>query len=290
MKNNRFTEVFAAIATAGTIFSVVAPVSAASLNNTSEWNNLVANQVQPRATDVSGFQTLIPQFQQFVQPEGIAIPDNQVRRLDPSRLQLKSDSNVRVWFLNEGAFYRNQLAYEAIQGSNYQAELVFQDASCISGNNNNCEKPSSDGTLNVGDYVDLGTVTGGSQLNFWLRANGANPQDTGGTNPATNVKNIYSEAATQNPDGLEHIVAYEYNDYLLVGFEDLFGPPGSLAGGNGTIASDRDFNDVVFVVDVGKNNLDDKAYIPEPTSALAILGVGAVGLLKLSRRRINSDQ
>ncbi|GAB1540679.1 hypothetical protein NUACC21_33480 [Scytonema sp. NUACC21] len=285
MKKNRLTEFFVTLATLGGIFSAIAPVSAASLTNTNDWNNLTANPIQPRATDTSGFQTLIPEFQEFVQPEGIAIPENEVRRLDPSKLQLKSDSNVRVWFLNEGAFYRNQLAYEAVQPPNYQAGYIFQDASCINGNNNNCEKPDSNGTLNVGDYVDLGTVAGGSQLNFWLRANGANPQEPGGTNPATNVKNIYGEDGTQNPDGLEHIAAYEYNNYLLIGFEDLYGPVGSTAGGNGIITADRDFNDVVFVVDVGENNLDGRAYVPEPTSAIAILGVGAVGLMKLRRRQ-----
>ncbi|GAA6614952.1 DUF4114 domain-containing protein [Scytonema sp. NUACC26] len=284
MKKNRLTEVFSAVATVGTIFSIVAPVSAASLNNSNEWNNLVANPIQPRTTDGSGFQTLIPQFQQFVPAEGIAIPDSQVRRLDPSRLQLKSDSNVRVWFLNEGADYQNQLAYETIQGSNYQAGFVFPNISCISGNNNNCEQPESNGNLNVGDYVDLGTVPGGSQLNFWLRANGANPQDPGGTDPVTNIKNIYGETATQNPDGLDHIVAYEYNNYLLVGFEDLYGTQGSTAGGNGISVSDRDFNDLVFVVDVGRNNLDNTAYVPEPSSFLAILGVGTLGLLKLRRK------
>lgn len=282
MKKKNLKGLIAVIAAASGLLSAFAPASAASLSNSNEWNDLTANKVQPRATDTSEFQTLIPEFQQFVQPEGITIPEREVQKLDPSKLLLKTDNNVRVWFLNEGADYRDQLAYEAIKDSNYQKGFIFPDASCISGNNNNCELPSNDGVLNVGDYVDLGKIAGGTQINFWLRANGANPQDPGATNPVTNVKNIYGAIATQNPDQLDHVVAYEYKDYLLIGFEDLFGPLGTTGGANGNFTADRDFNDVVLVAYFGKDNI---ATIPEPAPATALLGALAVGMLTLPRRR-----
>lgn len=282
MKKKNLKGLIAVVAAVSGLLSAFAPASAASLNNSNEWNNLTANQVQPRATDTSEFPTLIPQFQQFVQPEGITIPEGEVQKLDPSKLLLKTDNNVRVWFLNEGAAYRNQLAYEGIKVSNYQKGWIFQDTSCVIGNNNNCELPNSDGVLNVGDYVDLGKIAGGTQINFWLRANGAQEQDPGATNPVTNVKNIYGANATQNPDQLDHVVAYQYKDYLLIGFEDLFGPLGTTGGANGNLTADRDFNDVVLVAYFGKDNI---ATIPEPAPATALLGVGAVGMLTLRRRR-----
>lgn len=284
MEKKTLTGLIAAVSTLTSVFTGVASANAVSLlQNNQEWNNLVVNPVQSGVTDTSGFQDIIPQFRQFVQPERNAIPDDAVTRLDPSKLVLKSDNNVRVWFLNEGAAFRSQLAYEAIGDSNSQRGFIFQDISCINGNNN-CEIPESDGVLNVGDYVDLGTVAGGSQLNFWLRANGANSQDPSGVNPETGVRNIYGANASLNPDNLEHVVAYEYNDYLLIGFEDLYGPLGSTAGGNSNSPADRDFNDVVFVVDIGRDNL---ATIPEPATALGLISVGAASILTLRRRRHN---
>jgi Domain of unknown function (DUF4114)/PEP-CTERM motif len=285
-KKKRLNELIATVATVIGVFSAAVPASA-SLQDAEAWDDLTNLTVRSRTTDMSGFQELIPELKRFVQPEGIAIPATESARLDPSRLQLKSDSNVRVWFLDEGAVYRNQLAYQAVVNDSVtQQGLIFQDASCVAGGTYNCNKPSADGVLNVGDYVDLGTIPGGSQLNFWLRANGNNPQSPAGTNPVTGEKYIYSPSPEVNPDNLEHVVSYEYRDYIVVGFEDLFGPEGFSGGGNVDLTADRDFNDVVFVVDVGENNLDDIAYVPEPASVLAILAVGAVGTLQLRRRKI----
>ena len=256
-----------------------------SLENSNEWQNLIVNPVQDRSTDTSGFQSLIPTFQTYVQKDGLSIPEGNVTKLDPSKLVLTDDHDVRVWFVDGGAVYHDQLAYEATKGSNYQNGYVFTDASCKTGNNNNCAKPIDDGSLNVGDYVDLGKLASGTQLNFLLRANGDRPNDPGATNPTTGLKNIYGTDATQNPDQLDHVVAYSLdNRYLLIGFEDLFGPKGSTAGGNLDAIADRDFNDVVFAVDFGK-----VAAVPEPTSAIALLGAGVVGMLKLRRQKKRNE-
>ncbi|MBD2777709.1 DUF4114 domain-containing protein [Iningainema tapete] len=279
MNKKLLSGLFAAVTLTG--ISVMGSANAASLKNADEWNNLTQHQVNSKSTDNSGFQALIPNFQQYVQKEGIAIPENKLTKLDPTKLQLKSDHNVRVWFLNEGAAYKNQLAFEAINGSSYQKGMIFKDASCQDGNQ--CEKPSSDGKLNVGDYVDLGNLSAGTLLNFWLKANGASPKAVDGTDPTTNTKNIYGADATQNPDTMEHVIAaYDFDGYLLIGFEDLFGTKGWTGNGNNGIGSDRDFNDLVFVVDVGKDNI---ASVPEPATVAALLGVGAFGMVKSRRRR-----
>ncbi|MBD6616842.1 DUF4114 domain-containing protein [Komarekiella sp. 'clone 1'] len=270
MNNKGLTGLIAAAAaTLTSVISAIAPASAADFT-WGNWNATTSG-VQSATTDTSGFQSLIPNFQQLVQPEGIALQN--LNKLDPTKLFLKSESNVRLWFLNEGASYKNQLAYQAINGSQSQKGLIFEDASCKTGNL--CEKPSNDGILNVGDYVDLGTIAGGTQINFWLNADGANQNRS--------FNNVYGAPDAANPDGLEHLVAYEYNGYLLIGFEDLYGSLGSTDGGN-ISPTDRDFNDVVFVVDFGKDNILTSS-VPEPSTAAAMLGVGAIGMLKLRRRR-----
>lgn len=95
---------------------------------------------------------------------------------------------------------------------------------------------------------------------------------------AANTKDIWSLNDALNPDGLQHAMAYYYNDLLVVGFEDLWG------GG------DKDYNDTVFVIDVGKDNaraLAGIASVPEPSGVAALFGIATVGFLK-SRRRSGS--
>jgi hypothetical protein len=257
------------------IFPSITRANAASLTNSNEWNNLTGNPVQDKSTDISGFQAILPDFQKYIQPESTPIPDNQLEKLDPKNLLLQNDQDIRVWFINNGGIYHNQVAYEATQGSNDQKAWVFQDTQ----------------NVNTGDYVDLGKINAGTQLSFWLRANGAQPDDPNGTNPATQQKNIYGADPTQNPDNLDHLVAYEYKDYLILGFEDLYGPLGSKAGGNIDLSADRDYNDAVLVLNISKSNL--KTNVPEPRTAIGLLGVGAVVMMTLRRRQnraINSDQ
>ncbi|MBP5974747.1 DUF4114 domain-containing protein [Brasilonema sp. CT11] len=267
----KITGLFAATAAITSVFSAVTPAGAATFT----WENLTPYEVKDKSTDDSGFQSRIPEFQQYVQPERITIPEDKLNKLDPTKLTVKNDQNIRVWFLNEGAKYQNQLAYEGINGSDYQKGLVFDNISCNTSNgaNSACQLGEENGVLNIGDYVDLGTKAAGTKLNFFLKADGFN-------NPNGYV---YGADATQNPDKLDHLVAYEMDGYLLVGFEDLYGPKGFKSDGNGFLTADRDFNDVVFLVDLGRDNV---ATVPEDASAIALLGMGGVGVvLQLRRRR-----
>lgn len=66
-----------------------------------------------------------------------------------------------------------------------------------------------------------------------------------------------------NPDGINHVVSFAYamkdSPYLILGFEDLYG------GG------DRDFNDLLFAVDIGAINVAALTGTPEP-GTWAIMG------------------
>ena len=108
---------------------------------------------------------MIPQFQKLVQKERKEIlkSDIKIRELDANKLFLKHDHNVRVHFINEGAGYKNQLAYEATKGNDYEKGMIFDNISCKS---KDCELKNSNGPLEIGDFVDLGLIQGGTQLNF----------------------------------------------------------------------------------------------------------------------------
>jgi hypothetical protein len=181
--------------------------------------------------------------------------------LDPSKLVLKNDSDVRVYFVGEGAGYHNTLgmndAGPSIKGGNPQ--LLFPDASSqvssYQGQSGAVKRTSSEPLL-PGDFVDVGAKASGTKLDFFLISDGAN----GG-------RSVFSTTKSANPDGINHVVSFAtaYSSYLLISFEDMYG------GG------DRDFNDVVFAVDIGKANLAALTATPEPGTWLTLgsfLGAG----------------
>ncbi|MBV6626144.1 MAG: DUF4114 domain-containing protein [Rivularia sp. (in: Bacteria)] len=240
-----------------------------------EWGGWTKEHEVRDRTEDAEFQKLMPEFQKLVQKERLAVAAEKVsaQKLDASKLFLKNDHDVRVWFINEGAGYRNELAYEAFNGDNYEKGMIFDDVSCKSGCQLNNGKNAP---LDIGDFVDLGLIEGGTQLNFLLRADGAD-----GTR--TSNGDIYGSEASLNADNLQHLMAFAVQaggrDYLLMGFEDL------RKGG------DKDYNDAMFVVDLGEDNLTDgrkfaqAAKVPEASNMAAILGVTGAGLMLRRRRR-----
>lgn len=161
-------------------------------------------------------------------------------RLDPELLFMTSDTEypVRVYFLHEGAGYHNSLGFSsALAGSDElgTGKLIFPDASFSN-------RRTSSTPVMSGDFVDIGNLSAGTQLDFFLVADGARRSNA----------HIYTNHDEKNHDGLQHVFAMilPNSPYLLIGFEDL---PG---GG------DLDYNDCVVVVDIGLANareLDENA-------------------------------
>jgi hypothetical protein len=221
----------------------------------------------------------LPAIEQVVNEslnESTSITDVSSITLDPNALVLNAEAEVRVYFIGEGAGYHNTLGYytgdpETITGgiTNTDAQLIFPDASSSTsflGDTTNKTRTESQPLL-MGDFVDLGLTDAGTQLNFFLIANGAN----GGSN-------IYTADANLNPDGTDHFVslamtAVADSPYLIIGIEDLYG------GG------DRDYNDLVFVVDIGYENVAAliSATVPLPIGAFGIIGL--LGFLLSSHLR-----
>lgn len=164
--------------------------------------------INPIEDDPTGFKDNIQTFQDlFVQPEGFEITDPGVRKIDPNKLTLSMDYNVRAFFLNEGAGKRtNQLKFST-DGNQTFSNSMFGDITC---RDPQCEFPEADGRLKVGDWISLGDFKKGTNFSFVLET----------INNRTGNLNRYQADATKNPDGLDHLVAYEYDNYLVFGFED----------------------------------------------------------------------
>jgi hypothetical protein len=420
MKTTFITGLIAATTLVGT-FSQISPAAAF------EWNN-AWSQSPILSKSQTGFNDA--PFQQFVQKERVAIPGAQQFQLDPAKLKLAFDHNVSVFFINEGAGFRNQLAYEST-GTTKQSGLLFNDISCEGAG---CVGGWGGNALKLGDGVNIGNVKAGSQLDFWLRADGWNKQpeierqqkeaetqklaaqgfqneaekfqltadqaqqdvnaqqqkldqikldqmafqptldqlkadqaakaaaakkakgtakaaadqaakdakaladqaqikmdgfnasikqtakdlktgqdalNSANNSVADRIKkandalakandalnkakmandnvNIFGTQTASNADGLQHVVSYAVGNYIMLGFEDLFGDKGATGGKNQN--SDRDFNDTVIVLDLGADNVRElvnptKKKVPEPSVVLPLAGVAAFGLSRLRRRR-----
>ncbi len=216
-------------------------------------------------------------FQKFVQQESLKLDSAPMAKIDLSKLKLKFNHNVSVSFINEGAGYRNQLAFQST-GTTNQSGLLFGDIACSSADNvagATCQGAWGGDTLNFGDTVQTGILQAGSQLNFWLRGNGLYRGDD---------SYIFGTQTADNADLLQHAVGYAYNGKLLIGFEDLYGD-GTGSQGKFGEWSDRDFNDTVFVVDIGKDNLNALQGVPEP-GALGAIGLAATVGIRTLRRRV----
>jgi hypothetical protein len=242
------------------------------------WNN---NWQQPQIFSGASVGFDHKPFQKFVQAEGVAIPNSGQKKIDANNLFLKYDHDVKVSFINEGAGYRNQLAFTSTGATNTSG-LLFNDIAC-SGTYDGatCSGDWGGDTLKFGDTVKTGMIKGGSQLDFGLRANGLYRGDDA---------YIFGTPESANPDGLNHVVAYTYGSrYLLMGFEDLYGS-GTSAQGKFGEGSDRDFNDTVFVVDIGEANVQClnegtcNTKTPEPAAAIGLIGLAATAWAAKRRR------
>jgi hypothetical protein len=187
--------------------------------------------------------------------------------LDPSKLVLSHDATVRVYFLSEGAGYRNSLGISTTGRGPYgeDAALIFPNASSTVGygGSNSLVRTSAE-PLAAGDFVNLGNYSAGSALDFFLIADGAG-----------SGRNFFSTDLSLNRDGIVHAVslAPEGSAYLIIGFEDLLG------GG------DRDYNDLLFAVEIGVANVQNLAGLNAPEPTLALGAVLAFGLLAGCTRR-----
>ena len=230
----------------------------------------IVNKVQSAASDDASknFQVnVLPGVIKLVNGnlgESVKVNDS-AYLLDSSKLKLKTASDVRVYFVGEGAGYANTLGFTTDGSGSVDsktAQLIFPNASTGS-------KLTEKEPVQAGDYVTLGKMEAGSALDFFVIANGAN----GG-------KTTFSTQLSENPDGINHVVSFAYtmkdSPYLILGFEDLLG------GG------DRDFNDVLFAVDIGAVNVAALTATPEPATMASMGAFLALGWVLRRRQAVIS--
>ncbi|MGB3533234.1 MAG: PEP-CTERM sorting domain-containing protein [Microcoleaceae cyanobacterium] len=199
------------------------------------------------------------------------------RLVDLNNLFLNYDSDVSMTFLGEGTVKENDLSYN-VNGGN--STNIWENISAVENSDadflrNPAADDPTDGTMNFGDSMTLGSFGAGDQFEFLLTPEWSRGQGNSVTYSSITANSI-------NGDGLQHAIGYALDDrYMILGFEDLYGE--HRVGRNGfNENSDRDLNDVLLLVDMGEGNL---ASVPEPATASALFAAGALGLFGVRRRK-----
>jgi hypothetical protein len=197
------------------------------------------------------------------------------RLVDLNNLILNYDSDVSMTLLGEGTVKKNDLSYNVDGGSNI---AIWDDINAVHNSQADFLETATDptnGTMQYGDSVNLGSFKAGNQFEFLLT-----PQWSRNQGNSVTYSSITDNSV--NGDGLQHAIAYALDDrYMILGFEDLYGE--FRVGREGfNEHSDRDFNDVLFLVDMGEGNLEK---VPEPATASALFAAGALGLFGVRRRK-----
>lgn len=199
--------------------------------------------------------------------------------IDSSQLQLIEDYAPRIAFLNEGAGYQSPVVLSA-SGTTTGQVTVFPNLSGY-----NSVMPNSSGPLWRGDWVQLSTLSAGTQIDLSVIPNGVSNRTATplSTDPSLNPTSSF------NPNSPIFWVAYAdpkaTRPIILLGYEDWLGR-----------GSDNDFNDGVLALDLGetnfqwlfnntnlgqnaKVNLATAKPVPVPFDASPSLGLLLLGLL-----------
>lgn len=183
--------------------------------------------------------------------------------VDPN-LHFLQTGKMSVTFVGEGAGYMSKFGYFTYdnKGNVLTRGTIFNNAS----GSGYAGGMTTGGILKPGDTLDIGTFKAGTNVGFWLQANGFNDPKA----------YTYYSLDALNPDKIRHIAVVEADGHINYGFEDLYG------GG------DKDYNDLVFRVSATPSSAIDKTKIPgnpaPGTAATVIISSGVVGFILLRRR------
>ncbi len=261
IRNSRLLLAFAALLGPGACLTSTASAQSPILQASPIPLNLpIVSQVYPSGHDARSKafnKNWLPKFNKIINDnlsEGVVFNDASGFKLDASKLFLRSQAKetIRVYFLAEGAGYMNSMGFAFTPAGSTTPgtpKLIYPNSSTGSGNR------AHDTPVKAGDFVDIGKGGNGWQLDFFLIRDAYNLWKYQKLRNPNDFIWFWNDV-DKNVDGLQHVVAFAMPDspYVLIGFEDL------LYGG------DLDYNDCLFVVDIGFENVvsltDDPSTLP----------------------------
>ncbi|WP_168164182.1 DUF4114 domain-containing protein [Pirellula sp. SH-Sr6A] len=223
-------------------------------------NLTLAGQVQVTGSDARSAdfnKNYLPVFNKIINDnlsESVVFTNASGFKLDSSKLflRMQAKETIRVYFLAEGAGYMNTVGFAFTPAGSPtpgSPRVMYPNASVGTG------KRTVSAPIRAGDFVEIGKGGNGWQLDFFLIGDAFNLWANEKKRKANDFIWYWNDVE-KNSDGTQHVVAFALpnSPYILIGFEDLFG------GG------DRDYNDALFVVDIGIENVvsltDDPSTLP----------------------------
>ncbi len=197
--------------------------------------------------------------------------DKKVFSIDPDKLTLAETVNLRAYFVSQSTSCDSTLGFntKGVGVKSGNPELMFPSVSSPEDLNPNAADKYGPRTpakpLLPGDFVNLGTFTKGTPLDFFMIVNGA----VGGTTV------FNSGGPTTNPDHVDHTGGFTASvfavpqlnsPYLFINFKDAW---------NG---GDKDYNDAVIAINVGTKTINSLLATPEPSMYLTLGGFLALGI------------
>jgi hypothetical protein len=246
MRTRLFLAVVAVLSIPSMAFSQSFPHKL-NIGSLSQWNQVREAGSDARSEAFS--KNMVPKVMEIASnllESGKVFGDRHKFRLDQDKLYTSSRTPypVRVYFIAEGAGYQNSIGLSlnyAGATSGGDMRLVLPNASMpVQGTDyrsGNFGTRRSDAPLLPGDYAEIGEIPAGVQLDFFIVQDGNRVRDAW----------VFGNRDEQNPDRFQHVMSYVIPDspFLLIGFEDLW---------NG---GDMDYEDVLIVVDLGKENVEN---------------------------------
>ena len=231
--------------------------------------------------------TVMPSLMSFINknlPETVNNTKSTAFEVDPSKLVMANNYNVTATFVYENAGYHNSFGVDEVAAGQTgpqsafdevtapTAKLIFPDASTPAGGGAaiGTGATTQDQPVVPGDFVNLGNVSKGTALDFFLVANGAN----GGNQVFSANESLNQDGFSQHVAGFTtHLFAVPQlnSPYLFLSFEDLWG------GG------DKDINDTIVAINVGAATVNALLATPEPAMPLtfaACLGLALIAVRK----------
>lgn len=174
--------------------------------------------------------------------------------IDPSKINLANSYDTRVYFVGDATGNHNALGFNTLDTgiSSGDPQLIFPDASetylTFKFFNTKIDIRTRSNPLIPGDFVSLGTMDAGTQLDFFLISD-----------RTRKITDVYTADQSINPDGLDHAIAFALADspYLFIAFGDTFGETGT-------------FKSNVFAVDIGSANVQALTSMPEPSTMVIL--------------------
>jgi len=199
--------------------------------------------VDSPAEDLNEIQQLLPE-------NGGLNPAFISNNTDPN-IHLLAEAEIELTFIDEGAGYKNSFGYFVYDDN----ENILYEQTIFS----NASEAGGGGSLLTGDTVSLGTFDEGTNIGFWVQADGFNNPD--------GYK--YYSLDQYNPDGLRHIAIIDdpENQRLVIGFEDLYN------------LGDQDYNDVVFTFTASPYDAIDTSNIPTGSPEAGPMATALIALI-----------